>query len=80
MLFVTPNHLNLVCKEFLGQQAGEVIRNRILFEAIRLLLLPEWIVAEVAYTLTFTDNSYFKKFFTKIARVTPEEFRRTQWK
>jgi len=80
MLFVTPNHLNSVCKEFLGQQAGEVIRNRILLEAKRLLILPDRTVAEVAYTLNFNDNSYFTKFFKKIARVTPEEFRKSQWK
>jgi len=80
MLFVTPNHLNSVCKEFLGQQAGEVIRNRILLEAKRLLILPDWTISEVSYTLNFNDNSYFTKFFKKIAGVTPEEFRKSQWK
>lgn len=80
LLFVTPNHLNSVCKEYLGLQAGEVIRNRIMLEAKRLLILPDWTVSQVAYELDFNDNSYFTKFFKKIEGMTPEEFRRLQWK
>ncbi|WP_257213727.1 helix-turn-helix domain-containing protein [Sphingobacterium sp. 1.A.4] len=80
LLFVTPNHLNAVCKEYMGLQAGEVIRNRILLEAKRLLILPDWTISQVSYELNFNDNSYFTKFFKKIAGITPEEFRRSQWK
>lgn len=80
LLFVTPNHLNAVCKQYLGQQAGEVIRSRIMLEAKRLLILPDWTISQVAYELDFNDNSYFTKFFKKIEGVTPEEFRKLQWK
>jgi AraC-like DNA-binding protein len=80
LLFVTPNHLNSVCKEYLGMQAGEVIRNRIMLEAKRLLILPDWTISQVAYELNFNDNSYFTKFFKKVEGKTPEEFRKLQWK
>lgn len=80
LLFVTPNHLNSVCKEYMGLQAGEVIRNRIILEAKRLLILPDWTISQVAYELNFNDNSYFTKFFKKLEGITPEEFRRSQWK
>lgn len=80
LLFVTPNHLNSVCKEYLELQAGEIIRNRIMLEAKRLLILPDWTISQVAYALAFNDNSYFTKFFKKIEGMTPEEFRRLQWK
>ena len=79
LLFVTPNHLNSVCKEYLGMQAGEVIRNRIMLEAKRLLILPDWTISQVAYELSFNDNSYFTKFFKKVEGKTPEEFRKSQW-
>ncbi|OYD41789.1 AraC family transcriptional regulator [Sphingobacterium cellulitidis] len=79
LLFVTPNHLNSVCKEYLGLQAGEVIRNRIMLEAKRLLILPDWTISQVAYELSFNDNSYFTKFFKKVEGKTPEEFRKSQW-
>lgn len=80
LLFVTPNHLNSVCKEYLGAQAGEVIRNRIMLEAKRLLILPDWTISQVSYELNFNDNSYFTKFFKKVEGKTPEEFRKSQWK
>ncbi len=80
LLFVTPNHLNGVCKEYLGMQAGEVIRGRIHLEAKRLLILPDWTISQVAYELQFSDNSYFTKFFKKVEGMTPEEFRKAQWK
>ena len=75
LLFVTPNHLNALCKAHTGMQAGELIRNRILLEAKRLLVNLDLSVAEVGYALNFSDNSYFTKFFKKHTGQTPEEFR-----
>lgn len=77
MLHITPNHLNALCSELLGQSAGEVIRNRITLEAKRLLINPALSVATVAYMLNFEDNSYFTKFFKKNAGITPEAFRKS---
>ena len=76
MLFITPNHLNALCKEHWGMQAGEVIRNRIILEAKRLLVNQQTSISEIAYTLNFKDNSYFSKFFKKSVGITPEEFRK----
>lgn len=76
LLYITPNHLNALCKELLGQSAGDLIRNRIVLEAKRLLVIRDYSIAEIAYMLNFNDNSYFTKFFKKIEGVTPEEFRK----
>jgi AraC family transcriptional regulator, transcriptional activator of pobA len=76
LLYITPNHLNSLCKEVLGIPAGEVIRNRIALEAKRLLVNLQLSISEIAYTLNFEDNSYFTKFFKKQAGFTPEEFRK----
>lgn len=76
MLFVTPNHLNALSKEMLGKSAGEVIRDRVILEAKRLLINQELPVSEIAYQLNFSDNSNFTKFFKKQAGNTPEEFRK----
>lgn len=75
MLHITPNHLNAVCRGVLGIQAGAVIRDRILLEAKRLLAGHDISVAEIAWQLNFSDNSYFTKFFKKYTGVTPEHFR-----
>jgi AraC family transcriptional activator of pobA len=76
MLYITPNHLNAVCKDILGMQAGEVIRNRAMLEAKRLLTNPQLTISEIAFELNFNDNSYFTKFFKKFEGITPEEFRK----
>lgn len=76
LLFVTPNHLNALCKTVTGMQAGELIRNRILLEAKRLLVNQDMSITEISNELNFNDNSYFTKFFKKQVGITPEEFRR----
>jgi AraC family transcriptional regulator, transcriptional activator of pobA len=76
LLYVTPNHLNALCKEHLGMQAGELIRNRILLEAKRLLINFGMNISEISYALNFSDNSYVTKFFKKYTKITPEEFRK----
>lgn len=76
LLYITPNHLNAICKDLLGLQAGEVIRNRTMLEAKRLLTNPQLTITEIAFELNFSDNSYFTKFFKKTGGVTPEEFRK----
>lgn len=76
LLYITPKHLNALCKEHTGLQAGELIRNRIILEAKRLLVIPDLSISEISDALNFSDNSYFSKFFKKQVRISPEEFRR----
>lgn len=77
MLFVTPNHLNALSKHVTGKPAGELIRDRIILEAKRLLVNANMSIAEVASELDFEDNSYFTKFFKKYTGQTPEIFRKS---
>ena len=76
MLYITPNHLNAVCKDLMGVSAGELIRNRVLLEAKRMLTNPQLSISEISLKLNFSDNSYFTKFFKKLEDITPEEFRK----
>ena len=76
MLYITPNHLNAACKDILALSAGDVIRNRLILEAKRLLTNPNLNINEIAFDLNFNDNSYFTKFFKKAEGKTPEEFRK----
>lgn len=77
MLFVTPNHLNALSKQVTGKPAGELIRDRIILEAKRLLVNAGMSIAELATELGFEDNSYFTKFFRKYTGQTPESFRKS---
>lgn len=76
LLYITPNHLNALCNDLLGMPAGEVIRNRVILEAKRLLVNLELPISEISFQLNFNDNSYFTKFFKKYVGMTPEEFRK----
>lgn len=76
LLFITPKHLNALCKQAAGKSAGEMIRDRVLLEAKRNLVNSNESISEIAYRLNFEDNSYFTRFFKKYAVVTPDEFRK----
>lgn len=76
LLYITPNHLNAVCKDFLGVPAGTLIRNRTLLEAKRLLVNLDKRIGEIADELNYSDQSYFIKFFKKYEGLTPEKFRK----
>lgn len=77
LLYITPNHLNALCQDLLGRTAGELIRDRIVLEAKRLLTNAAMSSTEIAYDLAFQDNSYFTRFFKKYTGTTPEEFRKS---
>ena len=76
LLYITPNHLNALCQDLLGKTAGELIRDRVLLEAKRLLTNAAMTVTEIAFDLDFQDNSYFNRFFKKNTGMTPDEFRK----
>lgn len=76
LLHVTPNHLNAICREVLGKTAGDIIRERILLEAKRLLTNAGMSISEIAYALNFKDNAYFNRLFKKETGFTPETFRK----
>lgn len=78
MLYITPNHLNALSKDLLGKPAGEVIRDRIVLEAKRLLVNMDIAIGDIAAELNFPDNSYFSRFFRKYTGISPEAFRSLQ--
>ena len=75
LLHVTPNYLNTICKKRKDKSAGELIRDRMMLEAKRLLTHSDSTIAQIAYDLNFEDNSYFGRFFKKYSGLTPAAFR-----
>lgn len=74
MMGMSEKHLNRICKECLNKTTTEVISDRVILEAKRLLILSESSIAEVAEQLGYYDNSYFTRLFKKRTGQTPAAF------
>lgn len=74
-LSVHVNHLNRVVKKISGKTTGQLIHQRFLEEARPLLLHTFWSISEVAYSLGFSDASYFSYCFRRQYHQSPVDFR-----
>jgi AraC family transcriptional regulator, transcriptional activator of pobA len=74
-LNITPNYLNALCQEFFYKTVSEIIQERIILEAKRMLMHTSLNISEIGYKLGFKDNSYFGRYFKKVAGMTPKKFR-----
>ncbi|MFA8434892.1 MAG: helix-turn-helix domain-containing protein [Marinifilaceae bacterium] len=67
--------LNEITKKTTGITAGELIRNRVIKEAKKMLYASDMNTKEIAYDLGFQDPAYFSRFFKKYTNQTLSEFR-----
>ena len=58
-----------------GKTTSEIIQDRIILEARRLLTHSSLTITQIAAELGYFDNSYFARFFKKSTSQTPEQFR-----
>ncbi|MGV3558854.1 helix-turn-helix domain-containing protein [Larkinella arboricola] len=72
---LTPNYLNHICKKVLAKTASQLLHERQVIEAQRLLTHTGQSIKEIGFQLSFEDPSYFVRFFKKHTRQTPAEFR-----
>ncbi|MFT5647738.1 MAG: AraC family transcriptional activator of pobA [Aureispira sp.] len=75
MMHVSPKHLNSMCKKGLNKTVTNLIHERILIEAKRLLLFTDNSIAEISFELGFSDKSYFMRFFKKQTSLTANLYR-----
>lgn len=74
-LNISANYLNVLCKKSLHVSATQLIQQRILLEAKRLLQVTDLSIKEIAYELGFVDHAYFSNFFKNLTNLTPSAFR-----
>ncbi|MEO7549125.1 MAG: helix-turn-helix domain-containing protein [Ramlibacter sp.] len=75
-LLVTERRLNEAVKSTTGKTATQLVHDRILLEAKRLLTQSDLGISEVAYRLNFEDPAYFSRFFKKHVAATPGDFKK----
>jgi len=74
-LKVTPDHLSRACRAVTGQSALDLLHERLLLEARRLLAYTDAAVLDVAAELGFADAAYFSRFFARRAGISPLGYR-----
>lgn len=67
--------LNSLCRKALNKTPGDLIQERLILEAKRLLFHSDYPVGTIAQILNYMDNSYFTRLFRKTTGITPEQFR-----
>lgn len=75
LLHTTPAHLNSITQRYFGATASALIKNRLLLEAKRQLLYTSKTVAEIAYSLNFSDTANFNRFFRTQVGQSPKTYR-----
>lgn len=72
---VTDKRLNQATSRILGKTPKQVIDDRVVLEAKRLLAHTSASIKEIGYSLGFEEPTNFIKYFKKHNQVTPVEFR-----
>ncbi len=75
-LNITPTHLNRICRAILDISASELLYERSLLEAKRLLIYTSMTIAEISYELGYCDPAHFSKFFHNKINQKPTDFRK----
>jgi AraC family 4-hydroxyphenylacetate 3-monooxygenase operon regulatory protein len=76
-LSITEARLNDICRRMTQRPSKEVVHERLLQEARRLLRFSGVPVNEICYQLGFADPAYFSRFFTKRIGMPPSQYRQT---
>jgi len=73
-LFISPKHLNRITKEMVGKTTSDLIIERVLLEAKRMLIHANDNFTEIADDLGYEDYSYFSRLFKNKSGENPSQF------
>lgn len=76
MLNITPKALTKRISKYGKATPNDIIKDRIILEAKRLLAHSDLNVKEIAYDLGYDDPAYFNRLFAKVSEIAPAEFRK----
>ncbi len=76
LLNISERHLNRICKICINKTSTDIISDRVVLEAKRLLINANLSVSEIAAELGYFDSSYFTRLFRTKCKKTPVMFRK----
>lgn len=74
-IHVSEKRLTQATAQILGRTPKQLIDDRVLLEAKRLLVHSERAIKDIAFELGFNEPTNFIKYFRKHSKITPTEFR-----
>lgn len=74
LLNISPKHLNRITQTVVRKTATDVITERVILEAKRMLMYVEESLVEIAFRLGYEEYSYFVRVFRKTSGMTPTQF------
>jgi AraC-like DNA-binding protein len=80
LICISEKRLGQATTKTLGKTPKEIINDRILLEAKRLLVHTQLSIKEIGQDLGFDDPAYFVRYFKKNSAITPVEFRESYLK
>ncbi|WP_052089986.1 helix-turn-helix domain-containing protein [Porphyromonas canoris] len=72
---VSPEVLSRKSKQAFGKTPSQLIQDRVIIAAKRLLHLTDKSIKEIALMLNFQDEFYFSRYFKKATGLSPKHFR-----
>lgn len=75
-LAVSSRKLIETCQLYCDKSPTQLIRERLILEARRLLLHSKYSIKEIAYFLGFEDPAYFNRFFRKNEQISAGSYRK----
>ena len=73
-LNITIRHLNRLTQESLGKSPTQLIAERVILEAKRMIVHDASSLTKIAYDLGYEDYAYFSRLFKKWSGITPSAF------
>jgi len=77
LLHVSTRSLSDLTHQLLNKTPSQMVQERMILEAQRLLLYSNLNINQIGYRLGFDDASYFVKYFKKHMHISPSEFRKS---
>ncbi len=74
---ITAKHLSAMVKEISGRTASEWIENYVLMEAKVLLKTTDLTIQEISQLLSFSNQSFFGKYFKNLTGQSPTDYRKS---
>lgn len=74
LMDISPKHLNRITQTVVQKTATDVITERTVLEAKRMLMYLDESLVEIAFRLGYEEYSYFVRVFRKTSGMTPTQF------